>query len=87
MGQIRSTPPLETQGTSFLPSSVVSLFEKRFQNDLFFSKTIFCGSIENDLFMGLVPIEVRSCISGYPYTPHKRELIGSYCCCCCCINR
>ena len=70
MGQIRSTPPLETQDTSFLPSSVVSLFEKRFQNDLFFSKAVFCGSVGNDLSMGLVLVEVRSYTSGSPHTPY-----------------
>ena len=51
------------------------------KNGFFFSKTVFCGRVGNDLFMGLWLIEVRSCTSGSPHTPRKRELFGSCCCC------
>ena len=50
------------------------LFAKRFQT--FFQKKFFCGSVGTDLSMYLVSVGVRSCISGSPYAPFKRKLLG-----------
>jgi len=53
---------------------------------IFFVKKVFCGSVGTGLSMCFVHVGVRSCTSGSPHTPHKRELFGS-CCCCCCIGK